>query len=351
MNNSTNIHEREFPEIAIRRQTMNGKPVHEIDVKTIINFQSKFGEKYLCDGLTFSLGSACAYNCAFCYVLGIVRRHPQIVKLLKEIAPLSLTFDDIVIRRMDALDVIREQLTNKKPRRVDLSKPAVIFTSPLVDPAANPTLARETLGACLEIFERTAWTVRILSKSNLLPIIAQGLPEKYRNRVIFGVSTGTLDDNLARSFEERTPLVSKRLESLRWLQGNGFRTFGMICPSLPQENYDKFAADMAAAIRADLCEHVWAEAINVRGNSLTATCAALENGGFNLESERLKAVSGPGNGAAWEEYARATFTAHTRCIPPEKLRFLQYVSAKTRPWWQARRNDGAVLLGKAAHEA
>lgn len=83
MNISTNIPEREFPEIAIRRQSMNGKPVYEIDVQSVLNFQSKFGEKLLCDGFTFSLGSGCAYNCAFCYVLGIVRRHPQIVKLMK----------------------------------------------------------------------------------------------------------------------------------------------------------------------------------------------------------------------------------------------------------------------------
>ena len=342
---------QDFPELHMHRATMNGKPLYEIEAKTVVNFKSEFGDKKLSDGYTFSLGTACAYTCAFCYVGSLWWKHSLICRLLKRLKAKGIGFKDIVIRRSNALDILREQLTIHKPGSVDLSARSVIFTSPFVDPAANMELVHETVAACRIIFELTNWDIRILSKSSLLKNLAEEIPAKFRNRVIFGLSTGTLDDKLARSFEQGTALVSQRLKALHWLQDYGFRTFGMICPSLPQENYDKFAADMAAAIRADRCEHVWAEAINVRRNSLTATCAALENGGFNLESECLKAVSGPGNGAAWEEYARATFTAHTRCIPPEKLRFLQYVSAKTRPWWQARRNDGAVLLGKAAQEA
>jgi len=38
----------------------------------------------------------------------------------------------------------------------------------------------------------------------------------------------------------------------------------------------------------------------------------------------------------------------TKFIPPEKLRFLQYVTPETRDWWKAHEAQGAVLLGKAA---
>lgn len=343
-NTPVSLPESEYPEIAIHRNTMNGKPVFQIEVKTIINFKSKFGKKLLCDGYIFSLGSSCAFNCKFCYTPSLIGQHPLVRKLLREHKAQGLTFSDIVMRRKDPLDIIREQLTIKKPRHVDTNKPCVIFTSPLVDPAANVILARETLAACLLILELTAWTIRILSKSNLLHIIAEGIPEKFRHRIIFGYSTGTLDDNLARSFEQGTAIVSKRIESLRWLQDNGYRTFGMICPNLPQDDYDKFAEEMAAAIRVDRCERVWAEVINVRGASLNATVAALEKGGFNRDSERLKAVSGAGHRPAWEEYARQTFLAHSRVIPPEKLRFLQYVTPKTRTWWTDHVAQGAVLL-------
>ena len=51
--------------------------------------------------------------------------------------------------------------------------------------------------------------------------------------------------------------------------------------------------------------------------------------------------------SSWEHNARATFLAHARCIPPSKLRFLQYVTPKTREWWAERREHGTVPLGKA----
>ena len=49
--------------LEINRKTMNGKPVYEIVVKEVMNFASRFAEKGLCDGITFSLGSACAFSC------------------------------------------------------------------------------------------------------------------------------------------------------------------------------------------------------------------------------------------------------------------------------------------------
>lgn len=72
------------------------------------------------------------------------------------------------------------------------------------------------------------------------------IPERHHQRLIFGFSTGTLDDRVAKAFEAGTALVSKRLESLHWLQDRGLRTFGMICPSLP---YDRFSREICDAIR------------------------------------------------------------------------------------------------------
>ena len=51
---------------------------------------------------------------------------------------------------------------------------------------------------------------------------------------------------------------------------------------------------------------------------------------------------------AWEEYARATFLAHQKNIPAEKLRFLQYVDADSADWWTAQRDMGAILIGAEA---
>jgi DNA repair photolyase len=329
------------PNDRLARLTMNGKPVIQVAAKTVINFASNFSHKLLCDGLTFSTGSACCYSCAFCYVPDLMRKNPHKIQVEADLS-------QIVIRRRGAIDVIRRQLTRKDGRSkfLDPADRRVIYSSPLVDVAANMDLVRETVDACRTILELTHWQIRLLSKSNLLPRIAAALADQ-RERMIFGVSTGTLDDALAMTYEEGAPKVSKRIESLHWLQDQGFRTFGMICPSLPlaeEGDYQVFAAECAKALRTERCEHVWAEVINVRGESMLRTCAALRAGGYSAEADRLERVST--DKEAWERYARSTFEAHARVYQgqPGKLRFLQYVNKASRTYWESNLAAGAVLL-------
>ncbi|HET7624399.1 MAG TPA: hypothetical protein VFM25_03970 [Verrucomicrobiae bacterium] len=321
------------------RFVMNGKPVFQVPAKSIINFDSAFRHKLLCDGPTFSAGSACVYRCSFCYVPDIMRKSPHLSGIREK-------HEDVVIRRAGAVDAMRKQLTDARgnPKFYDFTDTRVIYASPLVDVAGNMELVRETIELCKVILELTCWQIRLLSKSNLLPKIAEGLDgiADAKRRIIYGVSTGTLDDNLARVFERDCPLVSKRIASLHWLQDHGYRTFGMICPSLPQTDYNRFAQEMAEAIRAEKCEHIWAEVINVRGDSYTNTFNALKNGGFKAEAHWLQLVFSTTD--RWETYARKTFDAHAPLYSPGKLRFLQYVTANSRAWWEQQRNLGVVIL-------
>lgn len=339
------------------RTTMNGKPVITLPSKTVLNMESGFKHKLLCDGPTFSTGTACAYSCSFCYVPAAMH------KLVHDKLPAGHTHEQVVIRRENAMETLYQQLTVKakgggrKPKYDNPNDRRVIFASPLVDVAANMDLVRETVEACCIILEQTHWHIRLLSKSNLLPKVAELImslgqlrgcsADDVRARMIFGVSTGTLDDKLATAFEAGCPKVSKRIESLHWLQDEGFRTFGMICPSLPQKDYIHFAMFMAEALCVDKLEHVWAEVINIRGDSMTRTVKAIQDAGFRGTAEALRHVSN--DAEAWEAYARNTFMAHTACIPPEKLRFLQYVTKPTLGWWTLHQDLGAVLLGAASH--
>lgn len=278
------------------RAVMNGKPVFNIPAKSVINMDSGFKHKLLCDGPTFSAGTACGYSCSFCYVPDIMRKSPHLKGIEQR-------HEDVVIRRQGAVNAMRNQLlTRNKLRFPDPSDNRVIYASPLVDVAANMELVRETVELCQVILALTYWQIRLLSKSNLLPKIAQSLENTAvgaRERIIYGVSTGSIDDNLAKAFEEGTPLVSKRIQSLHWLQDNGYRTFGMICPSLPQRDYFDFASECNSAIRGDRCEHVWAEVINVRGESMTRTVDCLHAAGYQWEAEQLARVST--NKEAWEK--------------------------------------------------
>lgn len=329
---------------------MNGKPVHYIPAKSVLNLDSGFAHKLLCSGPTFSLGSACAYSCTFCYVPDLMRKNPHWQAISKQYE--QAEFADVVIRRQGGLEVLKNQLLGAKgkPRFMgDDQAGRVVYASPLVDVAANLELVEETVAACRMILDWTRWDIRLLSKSHLLPKVAQALgkthPAEALKRIIYGVSTGTASSELARAFEVGTALVAKRLESLHWLQDNGHRTFGMLCPTLPLPggDYEAEARRLYLAIRAPYCEHVWAEVINVRGDSMTRTVAALRQGGFADHASELERVSQ--DAAAWEAYARQTFIGHVLAgYRPGQLRFLQYVTKATRPWWADREEEGAVLL-------
>jgi DNA repair photolyase len=334
------------------------KPVLEANTR-IFNSKSGFKPKLLCDGPTFSAGTACAYTCAYCFVPEMVGTKLFVTDLLK-----GRAFQGVVIRRTNAAVRLREQLRSCRSLK---DKHLVIYGSPLVDVAATMELVRETIDLCCVILEETQWTIRLLSKSPLLVFVAQGIPAQSKDRVIYGLSTGTLDDTVTRAIELGTPLVSKRLEALKQLQAEGFRTFAMLCPVLPlagrgEENAAAANAFVAAAgkvIDFKACEHVWAEPINQK--------SAKENGTFDRvvaalgkAEQQALADSQPEKGtmlrqaaarieavrdkAAWEEYARALFRALAKALPPGKLRFLQYPTDATAPWWIARKSQGAIPL-------
>jgi len=335
------------------RLTMNGKPVFTVPAKTVVNFDSRFDKKLLCDGITFTAGNACVYDCAFCYVDDMQRKAREWHEKNGVTYPPE-GHSGVVIRITNAVQLARKQILSK-PIEFRMAK-KVIYASPKVDVAGNMELVRETVEICKVVLELTNWDIRLLSKSNLLPKIAQSLEDwsamgvglgdddavMPSERVIYGVSTGTLNDKLAAAFEGGTPKVSKRIESLYWLQNNGFRTFGMICPSLPQDDYLAFARQMASALRVDKMEHVWAEVINARGESFTKTHKALLDAGFEHEAQMFKEISEIK--WKWEGYANDTFLAHKAFIPPEKLRFLQYVTKETEPFWKKQTQFGAVML-------
>lgn len=100
-----------------------------------------------------------------------------------------------------------------------------IFGSPLVDIAATKELAMETVEMCEMILRLTNLDIRLLSKSPLLESVvavelAKRLPDAEtgaKARVIFGFSTGTLRDEVARAIEGSVPSPSTRFKALHRL--------------------------------------------------------------------------------------------------------------------------------------
>jgi len=399
------------------RPRIMGKPVHWVNTGPL-NEDSGFVHKKLCDGPTFTAGTACAYSCQFCYVEAMVMKQDQIRNILNES---GLSFSGLVIRRKEVLRRMAQDLTVKEPkdegqtadklltpeliRKWGLEgewslenrvpkfkgpewKGKVIFGSPLVDIAATKELSIETVELCEMILRSTDLDIRLLSKSPLLAdIVAKELDQRLpdaktgaKARVIFGLSTGTIDDKVAAAIETHAPSPSARLKALHWLQDNGFRTYGMLCPILPQRDeaaYTQYAQTAMAAIRADRCEEIWAEVVNFRvgaksadenpadqrhRDSFQATYQALVDGGFQDGAALFHKVAT--DSGAWEQYSRTLFEALVEAAPkqtipslivgekakakrPNKLWWLHYprTFASIHDYWGKQEVNGAVLLG------
>jgi DNA repair photolyase len=294
--------------------------------------------------------------CSYCYVPAIYKKLSTLQGVLGKN---GLAHENAVVLRAGAIEVLARQLLHPsgKAKHADPADRRVLFASPSDDVAANMELVRSTVEACKLLLTHTHWQIRLLSKSPLLEKIAHLLCAwagsgaggtvtelAVRERLILGFSTGTLDDGIARAIEEGAPLVSKRIAALHRLQDAGFRTYGMVCPSLPQDDYVKFAAEMAKALRWERLEHIWAEVINVRGASFDRTYNRLAGAGYHKEATAIKDVSH--DAVLWESYNRETFLAHLAvyAAAPGKLRYLTYVKESNRTWWGANGGLEAVLL-------
>lgn len=88
----------------LTQQTMNGKPVYAVPAKSVLNMKSGFRHKLLCDGPTFTAGSACSLSCTYCYVPELMRKSPHV-------AGVPDNHEDIVLRREGAIEALFNQLT------------------------------------------------------------------------------------------------------------------------------------------------------------------------------------------------------------------------------------------------
>ena len=265
--------------------------------------------------------------------------HTRILRVL------GVKHADAVIRRLDPVGTLRMQLTDRNGLPRYKNDHGVVILSPIVDPLANIELMEESLQMILLIMELTGWNVRILTKSMLIRKLANRIPAEFRHRVIYGLSIGILDDELAKMVEKLTSSPKLRIEAYREFQRNGLRTYSMHCPILPQSDYPAYAERLAASMNWEADELIWGEALNLRGDSIKNTISALENAGLRKEAELLSEASR--SRVLWEtQYNRPLFEAMAAVCPPGKLRYLVYPAAEYRDYWLNCRDRGAVVLGE-----
>ncbi|QYY34793.1 hypothetical protein [Ruficoccus sp. ZRK36] len=315
---------------------MNGKPVLYTSSPKILRKNPHYQAKQLCDGFSFSAGSTCAFSCAYCLT-------PELLKKCSPLSPLSpFTLGGSVIRRRHAADILHRQLYDGRTYAAKYSDPndrRVVLGSPQVDVGANEELSHETIEICRSILKATHWQIRLLSRGNLLPMIAEALKE-HKERMIYGVSLSTLDESLAAALEAGTPTPAQRIASLHQLQNEGYRTCVVVGPILPQKEYRKFARDIFQAIRPMRCEHVWTEFISRHQSSVRTTAKALLQAGYTTLAYQLPDAM---DGYRREGHARQAYLAFAKKIAPHKLRFLHHCQGNSYQWWRPYENKGVIL--------
>ena len=170
-----------------------GKPVI-MQTCRVLNLDSGFRHKYLCSGPTFTAGTACAYNCSYCFVESQVGTKPFVSNVLGQ-----SDFRDVVIRRCDPVGTLKRELYDARGKPKYKSAKGEIYGLPLVDIAAHHELIEETNEIVQLILGATGWDIRLLSKSSAIVKIAKSLAPEQKKRVTFGLSTGTLNDDYARA--------------------------------------------------------------------------------------------------------------------------------------------------------
>ena len=297
-----------------------------------------FQKKELAD-LACNIGNICQFGCSFCYVPAIVRKQKNVQEVLHE----GYGWDEISHYRTkeNVMKCVEKDLRKIRPD----DKRTVIFCT-TCDPCATEEHADITSSAILLIMKRSNLQVRVLSKSTLIFDIAKELDE-YRDRIVYGLSTGTVRPEISACIEGNASPIEERLETLNLLQEAGYRTFGMLCPILPSEM--PHLEKLVKAINPDRCEHVWAEAINVRGKSLEKTRDQLKQCGLDTDAQLLEDVMEDRD--IWRGYSKDLYLMVRQELEKrgasDKLRYLQYVIREPddfKTFFKSQK--GALLLGE-----
>ncbi len=292
-------------------------------------FQKKGLAKY-----AVNIGNVCHFGCAYCYVPDMPFQHRSV----KELLNLGHCLDQISNYRHPA-NVIKE--VTRSLKKISPEDQGTVFFCTTCDPCATEPHTKTTVEAARLILSRSTLHIRILSKSAKIVDTAKALSD-YKDRVSYGLSTGTCLDEISKSIEGNASPIKERVAALHWLQDHGFRTFGMICPVLPSEKGR--VKELLDQVRPEHCEAIWVEAINDKGTSLTNTLTALQHSDLDFHAYAIKAIMQ--NKDQWRQYTQELYLGFRRELRKQnmmhKLHYLQYTTKADINFFMPK--QGAVCL-------
>ena len=158
--------------------------------------------------------------------------------------------------------------------------------------------ARVMVRRMLELIrDRSTLNVRILTRS---PLARQDfdLYKTFGDRLLFGMSLPTLNDQLARVYEPKAPAPTQRLETLKLAASMGIPVYVAVAPTYP-EQCEEDLTKVLCAVAALQPVTVFHEPINIRTGNVERMKREAQALGFEF-MENVFATK-----ENWEEFAVA----------------------------------------------
>ncbi|WP_319796713.1 PA0069 family radical SAM protein [Nitrobacter sp.] len=182
----------------------------------------------------------CEHGCVYCFA------RPTHAYL--GLSP-GLDFESKLYAKPDAPALLEKELA------ADGYEPKMIAIGTNTDPYQPIERDRKIMRGILEVLERAAHPVGIVTKSALVTRDIDILSRMAkRNLVKVAISVTSLDPRLARTMEPRASTPMRRLEALRMLSEAGIPTTVMVAPVIPALNDCEIERILDAAAHAGVRE-------------------------------------------------------------------------------------------------
>jgi DNA repair photolyase len=175
--------------------------------------------------------TGCQHDCSYCYA-----------RFMKRFTGHTEPWGQFVDVKIDAPELLRREITRKKPDRV--------WISGVCDPYQPLEAKYKLTRQCLEILVQNDWPVTVQTRS---PLVLRDLDLlKMGKDLTVGMSVTTADEHIRMLFEPKAPSIQARIRTLDELHQAGLRTFVMIAPMLPgAENLGELLAGKVDSVRVD----------------------------------------------------------------------------------------------------
>ena len=260
-------------------------------------------------GLNTAVG--CTHGCLFCYVPS-TSVNKQAERLLKRGVddPDEQWGEYVFVRDWNEEKFIASLRKAENTAHKDLKKDGnrAVMLCTTTDPYqvirnADPDKQKELndqhkyiVRRSLELIrDHSTLNVRILTRSPLAKIDFE-LMKSFGDRLLFGMSLPTLNENLLRIYEPSAPGPVARLKTLKAARDAGLNIYVAVAPTYPECG----EADLRATLQAvkDLNPFtVFHEPINIRAENVARIQAHAETLGIKLKTEVFESTE------TWQDYA------------------------------------------------